>query len=56
MIQALIKQRQQRANIKSQERLLKHLEKKQTLEKAAAGSMKKRNELIKRVNAKLKHA
>ena len=56
MIKKLISKRQRSKDIKTQERLLEYLKDKKTLEKAAEGSMEKRNELIDRVNAKLKHA
>ena len=56
MIKKLISKRQRSKDIKTQERLLEYLKDKKTLEKAAKGSMEKRNELIDRVNAKLKHA
>lgn len=43
-------------SIKSQQKLIQYLSEKKSLEKAAEGSMKKRNDLINRVDAKLKHA
>lgn len=56
MIRKMIIKRRQSQSTKRQVELIEYLSDKKTLEKAAEGSMKKRNDLISRVDAKLKHA
>ena len=56
MIKKFIIKRRQSQSAKRQIELIEYLSDKKTLEKAAEGSMKKRNDLIKRVDARVKHA
>ena len=56
MFKKSIENRKKKQAIKDQEKLIDYLNDKKTLEKATAESMRKRNELIERVNNKLKHA
>lgn len=56
MIKKIIANHKKKQAVKDQEKLIEYLDDKKTMENATAGSMQKRNELIKRVDTKLKHA
>lgn len=56
MIKKIIENRKQVKAEREQKKLLESLTSKKSLEKAAEGSMEKRNQLINRVNAKPTHA
>jgi|GEM_PF-3657775 len=56
MIKNLINELSVKRSTKKQEKLVDYISDVSTIDRAVKGSMKKRNSLIERVSAKLKHA